>query len=399
MPVSAGIYFLGQAAHLPLGWIIAAVTSALFFVLWQLLRLQQKDPLEAPFGLQIGIVVFLFVAAIACGLRARWYGDWDAAIIWNLHARHLTTPGWKAIFEPGISGNNAYPYGLSGFIALLWRISGHFSPVVPLLAALIPTLAIPVLVVLQQQKAGLKSLLLIGISFLSFRYYFALGMAQYADIQIAFLLLLLFIVFGRYRQTGFRKYLLLAGALCGALCWTKMEGFLLSGLFLLTHIRPLARKPVTFLYLLPGWLPFAVFWWVLQDAGIPRSSLLVSGKVIIAHLSDSARLWKTTRLYAEVMFAQHYRFLVLWLLYVVLLGGRRPFFSAGFAFIGSTVLAYFLLYWLLVTTALGWNIATSLPRLLLQLYPALVFLVAGKMAPTDATSRQQRPEPEDFSKQ
>lgn len=364
--------------------VVAAAVGALFLLLLQLLRLAQRDPLEAPLVLQAGVGVFLLAAAIGCGWRARWYGDWDAALIWNLHARYLTTANWQALFEPGISGNNTYPYGLPGFVALLWRISGSFSPVAPLLAALIPTLAIPMLVVLQQQKAGIKALLLIAFSFLSYRYFFALGIAQYADIQIAFQLLLLFIVFGRYRQTGFRKYLVLTGALCGALCWTKMEGFLLSGLFLLAHVRAFVRKPVSFLYLLPGVLPFAVFWWVLQNTGIPQSPLLVSGKILVAHFSDGTRLWETVRLYAGVLFSQHYRFLILWLLYAILLVYRRRFFPASFCFISSAVLAYFLLYWLLVTTDLSWNITTSLPRLLLQLYPTLAFLTAGELAVTNA---------------
>ncbi len=386
MPLAAGIYFLTLVAQLPYMLALVGATGALFLLLWHLLRLRQKDPIEAPPALQVGIGIFLLVAAIGCGLRARWYGDWDAALIWNLHARYLTTPDWKVIFEPGISGNNTYPYGLPGFVALLWRAVGSFSPVVPLLAALIPTLAIPALVVLQRQKAGWKGALLIALSFLTYRYYFALGLTQYADIQIAFQLLLLFIVFSRYRQTGFRKYLALAGALCGALCWTKMEGFLLSGIFLLTHVRVFTRKPAAMLYLLSGLLPFVLFWWVLKAAGIPHSPLLISGKLLLAHLSDGGRFWETMHLYGEVLFVRHYRFLILLLLYAALWVRRRRRFPAGFAFISGAVLAYFLLYWLLVTTDLGWNITTSLPRLLLQLYPTLVFLTVGALQPASSTT-------------
>src|SRR4028118_2044434 len=86
----------------------------------------------------------------AAALLGRRYGDFDAALIWNLHARHLAQPGhWRALYESGASGNAAYPFGLPALVALGWRMLGSFSPVVPFLIAVLPTVCIPVMVFLQ----------------------------------------------------------------------------------------------------------------------------------------------------------------------------------------------------------------------------------------------------------
>ena len=80
-----------------------------------------------------GLLLLAGIGAISaiCAFLARRYGDWDAALIWNLHARHLAAgDGWRSIYEPGASGNAAYPFGLPATIAATWRLLGSQSEAV-----------------------------------------------------------------------------------------------------------------------------------------------------------------------------------------------------------------------------------------------------------------------------
>ncbi len=379
LPLLSGIYFTGLVAGWPFAVTVAIIIPALSGLVFCIRRLWQADaqPAFRPW-VEWGALSFLLLGAVGCGLRARAYGDWDAALIWNLHARYLTTPDWKLIFQPGISGNSAYPFGLPGAVAFGWRLTGNFTPLVPFLIALLPTLCIPVVVLLQTGRPTLKRLLLIGLSFLTYRYYFALGLTQYADIQIAFLLLLLFVVADRLRQTGIKGYWMVMGLLCGALCWTKMEGILLSGLFLLFHLSDFRKSPAGLGNLLIGLSPFAVFWLLFKMQGALPSPLWVTASVILEHATDGHRLRLVGQYFFQVLSKEHFRFLILMAL---LIGLQKKSFSPGLHFILTTTVSYFLIYWLLVTTALDWNIFTSLPRLLLQLYPSLVFLTARAIGP------------------
>lgn len=380
LPLLSGIYFTGLVAGWPFEICIGILLLTLSGLLLGLRRLWLADnqPIPSP-GVTRAALLFLLLGAVGCGLRARAYGDWDAALIWNLHARYLTTPDWKIIFQPGISGNNAYPFGLPGAVAFGWQLWGRFTPVVPFLIALLPTLSIPVVVLLQTGIPTLKRLLLIGLSFLTYRYYFALGLTQYADIQIAALLLLLFVVADRLRQTGIKGYWMVMGLLCGALAWTKVEGALLAGWFLLFHLFYFPKSLAGLGKLLAGISPFAFFWILFKAQGAPPSPLWISPGIILEHATDGQRMQHVGHYFLQVVLAEHFRLLVL---LALLFGWRPKGFSPGGWFFFAAMASYFLIYWLLVTTALDWNIFTSLPRLLLQLYPSLVFLTAQAIGPT-----------------
>lgn len=379
LPLLSGIYFTGLVAGWPFGISIGIIILALSGLVFGIRRLWLADnqPVSGPW-VEGAALIFLLLGAVGCGLRARAYGDWDAALIWNLHARYLTTSDWKIIFQPGISGNNAYPFGLPGAVAFGWRLWGSFTPLVPFLIALLSTLSIPVVVLLQAGKGSLKRLLLIGLSFLTYRYYFALGLTQYADIQIAALLLLLFVMADRLRQTGIQGYWLVMGMLSGALAWTKVEGVLLAGLFLLFHLPDFRKSLAELRRFLLGVSPFALFWILFKTQGAPPSPLWVPASIMLEHATDGHQLRLVGQYFLEVVLWQHLRLIIL---LALLIGLRKKSFSPGRNFMLAATASYFLIYWLLVTTALDWNIFTSLPRLLLQLYPSLVFLTAQAIGP------------------
>jgi hypothetical protein len=309
-------------------------------------------------------------------MLGRRYGDFDAALIWNLHARHLTNgERWRSVFIEGASGNAAYPYGLPALVAFGWRLVGGFSPVVPYALALLPTVCIPVMIYLQTSTRSL----IIGAGVLAafglYPYYIALGLDQYADIQIAWLLLLTAVCIQRRRVTGNQTYALSTGLLLGALCWTKYEGILLAGCVLLWHI-PLLRHRKTLLLLLLGVTPFAVAWVILRQAGAPPSPLVQGFESMWLRVSDASRYGLVARQFWDVSTGVLAPFAILMIAYPALSLRARLCLSPLYGTICTAVFGYVAVYLLLVTTDLDWNLRFSLPRLLLQLYPTLVFITA-----------------------
>jgi hypothetical protein len=98
------------------------------------------------------LTIFAGVFSLICfaGLTFIYpYGDWDALMIWNLHAKFLLAGKeyWQNIFFNYLFWSHPdYPLLLSGFIASLWRVLAFPAPAVPAMVALFFFLATALLV-------------------------------------------------------------------------------------------------------------------------------------------------------------------------------------------------------------------------------------------------------------
>ncbi len=207
-----------------------------------------RDNLWTPYILGLALLSFFFVIS---GLSFIKYsllspsGAWDAWAMWNMKARFIITAGthWRSIFAPDLGWLHPdYPLLLPLSVVRGWLYTGDTSEVVPILVALIFTLAIPALL-----WAGLSSInryagLMGGAFLLGSTRLLSFGTSQMADtpLSVYYLAAIILVYLSQLRD---RSYLFAAGLFAGFSIWTKNEGFpFVIALFVSTMLW-LAFKP------------------------------------------------------------------------------------------------------------------------------------------------------------
>ena len=381
MPLAGAIHFCGLVVGASLGWIVLAAILAAAGLGYWISTICASDP-SRPLSKNTGLLLLAGIAFLtaACAFLSRRYGDWDAALIWNLHARYLATgDGWRSIYEPGASGNAAYPMGLPSSIALLWRVLGSDNPTVPFFAALLPTLGIPVVIFLEGARGKFWVSLTVLPLFAFHRYYLALGLDQYADIQVAWPWLLAAVCMNRAHISRKTDYWFASGLLLGALCWTKWEGILLSVCLLAPWAAYFLRNRRALLLLLLGLTPFVLTITMFLRTGPPEAPLLTDLAGIATRMGNGERYRIIGRAFTNEVFGRHWPFATLLVATPILLQKWADRFAKRmYISVVGAVVGYAAVYLLLVSTDLEWNLQFSLARLLLQVYPVAVF--AGSCA-------------------
>ena len=326
----------------------------------------------AAIGLLLALA--LATAAIATSWDANPQGDWDAWAIWNLRARFLASSGalaqraWSPVL--GASTHAEYPLLLSSFVARCWAFSHSFSTVVPAATSYVFFLALIALV-----AGGMAALRGPTLGMLA-----ALVLAstpallhqvpnQYADVQLAcyFAGAIVFALLDRP---------ILAGIFAGCAAWTKDEGVLFLVVLL---VITAAWKRRTAVATLAGAAPAAALaivfktWLARGNAGLLSTSLPGAGK----RLADAGRYGATMaafgREFAHMGVGWYHPILPVIALAVVLRFDRERRRDAAYcaALAGFLLLGNFGVY-ILTNNDLAWQLHTSLNRVLLQIWPALV---------------------------
>lgn len=360
---------------------------------WKVTRLQ---------GLLLGAAGLVFVISLlstASYLLRRKQGDWDAWMMYNRAARFIyrDQAHWLESFSPRMDPifHPDYPLLLALNTASGWDLLGEETPHVSMIQSALFAVACAgllfaaLLVVRSPGQAALGLVVLWGTPMLVNE-----GARQMADLPLAFFILAaVVLVYLSANEVGF-SLLPLAGLTAGLAAWTKNEGsvfVLAAGLSL--WMAFLRRRPAHILlgYMLGLALPIAV---------------VLAFKLFIAPASDVLSAGPTRALQQVLDVSRHEQ---------ILRSLGRTLFRFGGWQIGSltigiipTLCAYFLLSrqgqraalpppqrsayaagvvmvllqllgdygaYLISPYDLSWHLGYSVARLVLQVFPALVFLL------------------------
>jgi hypothetical protein len=411
---AAGLIIFGAGTAVGIG-----LTSCLFFVLrlaipgaprlsiWTEIALiawtgyksfRGKKPAAAdtvirPFPLNplllVALVLTLVVvtSAIAGAWDANPQGSWDAWNIWNLRARFLLAGGQLAqrSWSPMPATHSEYPLLLSAFVARCWAYGHSASVAVPIATSYFFLLALVALTtgglaLLRSQSLGL----LVGLALLGTPTVLHEVPAQYADIPLACYLagtLVLMLL----------DYPVLAGVFASMAAWTKDEGVLFLAVFLAaTGIF----RPRQVLRIVAGALPVSLLVFSFKAVFVRGTTSLLGSSLpgLVPRLRDPSRYWRIMGAFGSEFAGMgldwYHPVLPLLALAIVLRfdrDRRRDQFFCG-AIYASLLLAYFCVY-LITSNDLGWQLQTSLSRLLVQLWPCLLLAAfIGLRAPESTAS-------------
>lgn len=318
-------------------------------------------------------------------------GDWDAFSIWDLRARFMAAEGssWVAAARPGINAGLAgashpgYPLLLSGWIGMAWMADGEMESVVPgTVSVLFALIAAGVLFAGMRELRGEWSALLAVLVLVSPEAFRSQAGAQCADIALSLYLLMWTVLTAIWlRDRDQRGLLALAGLTAGLAPWTKNEGwpFALAAVAVTCW---LARRG-GILAFLAGFVPPAVVTILFKTMVATGSEGVYPPTIAVAfeRFSDFDRWAAVIGAYWRhgiemgVAYAHPLVLLVLigWALKPVVKAERGE--VAWLALPALAMAAAEFLMLVATSADIRWHTGTSVPRLLIQPWPALLVVV------------------------
>jgi hypothetical protein len=330
----------------------------------------------------LGLAVFVWVSARTPR------GGWDAWAIWNLRAHFLYRNGgvaWHDAFTEVLGWSHPdYPLLLPAFVARGWRLLGRESSAVPIVLAGFFTFGCAGLMAASMAiLRGARQGLLAGLALAATPWLYAQGAMQCADIPAAFFRLATLAAMAMADRFNSRGLAVLAGVAAALGGWAKNEGLLWFGAFLLARMIVARGRlvPAFMAGAAPVFAPILLF-----KARIATSSDIfgAAGRSgMTARVLDPARY----SLIAREAFVHAWNFgplpvsaFALLIVYAAVAGLRRRdnrdrvTLSTSVLALSFTTAGYFLIY-LLRPLDLAWLLETSADRLLLQLWPGIIFFV------------------------
>jgi hypothetical protein len=328
-------------------------------------------------------------SALVCSraYAAEPYGRWDGWAIWNMHARFLYFGGdafRRMLQSPQIAWSHLdYPLLVPAAIARAWAYSGSDAPAVSALISILFGAATVGLLVGAVSRLRSPMLgCLAGLVALGTPFFVNFSASQYADVPLGFFVLAAAAAVALCgKGAGTRTLYFLAGAAAGMAAWTKNEGLLLASIVFaggcaLGVARDMRRRAGALLTgLLVALVPVLYFKFQLSP---PND--IVTGSLMgrLGQITDGARhrliLSAARRDFA--LFGEWSVLPFLAMALPILASGRprlsRHEWAAGA--LAALILAGYYCVYLLTPWDLQWHLDSSLVRLLLQVWPTLIFL-------------------------
>ena len=340
-------------------------------------------------------IFLLLITIVSFALKASFidpYGKWDAWTVWNYRARWLFRGGnlWSQAFAYQIVADAPdYPLLISASVFRMWQIFAKDLTAVPVFIAGIFCIGSTLLIfsslaILRGKNQGCLGALFMFIS----TQFLKVGTYQYSDVPLAFFILSTVIAISLQDQypTKFRQLSVLAGLTASCAAWTKNEGLLF--IVLVIFIRFLAQMGKV-----DGAKALKTFFsWIIGLA--PVLSTLIYFKIHFAtenELIGQTNLQKSGTFLLEgdrylQIFSAFIKKMVtfndyaIWLLvvYFIISGVDRS--GAGKRNMRPQVvlmlfmLAGYFFSYIISPYDLKWHLNSSLYRLVIQLWPAWVFL-------------------------
>lgn len=355
------------------------------------LKTESNKQIEKMLGLGFSLLFFFGLLIMIWVSLYYPHGNWDAWAIWNNRARFIFRAGnnWMESFSPLLDWSHPdYPLLIPLSIARCWFYFGAEKIWVPAAIALLfsvstTALLASALTVVQNKSQGyLGGIILLGTPFFLLH-----SASQYADVPLAFFFLSVVVIFYLYDQNPqkCRELLVLGGLLSGFSAWTKNEGLLFVIILLL----------VRFVITVPklGWKEYGKSLSFIMAGLLPILCLIGYFKRYLAPPNDLISIFRIDRLFLNLTDLGRYFLVIKTFLVSMLNFGHWPltiipilivyFFWAGrsfphpqkpnpFIILILQLFGYFLTF-LFTPHDLKWHMDTSLDRLLLQLWPGLLF--------------------------
>jgi hypothetical protein len=237
------------------------LVAGLGFAAYRRWRARRADPHPAPAAglappsplLRIAFVIAAIVAVAAFVAISRQYphGDWDAWMNWNMRARMILRagPDWRVALTPMLPWSHPdYPLLLHSLVVRSWLYAGVETLAGPALVALIMSVStVAVLVAALRMIRSPNQGLIAGLLLVSTPFFVVHGAAQYADVPLGCFLLLVLVFLAFDDSFGDRSpaFAGLAGLSAGLALWTKNEGALFLLALVVAHalVTLGARQP------------------------------------------------------------------------------------------------------------------------------------------------------------
>lgn len=317
------------------------------------------------------------------------HGGWDAWQTWNLFARFLYRGGdrWREGFSTLLNPHHPdYPLLIPAAIARCWQYIGHETQVVPVITAGLFTFA--TIGLLFSSLSVLKDknqALLAGIILAGTPNFIILGSMQYADVPLSFFFLAALVLCSlQDRMPENPNFSLLAGIMAGFSCWTKNEGFLfllsmiLAQVVIINVVNTRKRYMRLLALFISGAAPIMALILFFKWNIVPANDL-ISGQKFNTTLSKLTNLPRYLLIMKSFLLTTLYIIPIVPLLafYVVYYkidsrnNDKRILLLLPLTLF-SMFVGYFFVY-LITPYDLKWHLDTSFSRLLMQLWPSVIF--------------------------
>ncbi len=348
------------------------------------------------------------------------HGGWDAWMDWNLRARLIfrSGPEWRDAFSPLLPWSHPdYPLLVPASVVRTWVYRGRETLAGPAMVALLFTVATVVLA--SSAVAALRGRaqgMLAGLVLLTTPFFIFHGASEYADVPVGFFILstvVLLALHDRHREHT-SAFVSFAGLTAGLTAWTKNEGLLflvaLVCAWAAMGLRAGARRemaPEARSFAL-GLLPMFLVVGFLKLHFAPPNDLMAAAGA--GNTLDWVRDPRRYALVAQAFTTQITSFgfngltSAFWLLitYGICAGfhpeeARRSWVFTTVASVGLMLAGHAVVF---VATAedVARLLNSSLERLLLQLWPSVVFVWFVVLAtPAEAAQRDADRRPADAS--
>jgi hypothetical protein len=324
------------------------------------------------------------------------HGKWDAWAIWNFRARWLFRGGdqWAYAFSNYVTDSHPdYPLLLPVSVFRAWHLFGKDTVSIPILMAGFFTYgSIMLILAATAMLRGPNQGYLAAIMMLLSTKLLKVGAHQYSDVPLAFYILSTIILFSikqRYPAAALR-IMYLAGLTTSCAFWTKNEGVVFGVLIVLVHFsgdmiiddwrRSMKEFSMFFLGLAPVLGTLILF--KLQFAPPNDIVNLKSLSYFWHNLLNFDRYHIVLTAFAEEIFLFNDGVLILLVVYLSISGINKALLSDRQFLAQAIVLVlmlgcYFFTYVIFSHNDLNnlqWHLSSSLDRLVIHLWPALVFL-------------------------
>lgn len=318
------------------------------------------------------------------------HGEWDAWSIWNLRARFLfRAQEFVSPFSAAIEWTHPdYPLLVPGVIALLWHAGGRETTSIAGAVGLLflfSSVAVPFLTLRLLRGEALAALC--ALSILGATTMVRVGASLYADVPLAafFAIAGCFLVYGLEVEPAGASPILIAGLAAGFAAWTKNEGLLFcvslatAHFLAVTGVSEIGRRLRTVVPLAAGMLVVLAIAGHFKFRMAPPNDLVnAANKALFgARMVDFGRYWATFwafvgefLTFGNVLVPPVIVFSV-WLALVRVRTALTGAALLPLVVVTVQLAGYFLVY-VATPNDLDWQLTTSLPRLLLHVWPLAV---------------------------
>lgn len=376
------IQFLILALHLPfIVVVILSVAACILLGRWinkgNAITEEQQE--HKRFTTTFFIACMVIFTNKAYYLSSSKHGLWDAWYIWDLHSRYLMdSNNWQQMLLNKEGAHPDYPIVLPALLAfakqLFFFIEGW---VVNYAVHFLITLLIPVIIFTETYKKSIFVSGLVLILFVTNDFYITQGLIQLADTLLAMFFLFALISINNSKED--KRMIGISAAFLGLCMLTKNEGIIIAAIFILFHAKTFFLKGNLKPFALGIAIPLLT-WGLFKTVYAPTNDM-VSGQN-----ADTWQLILDTDRYKLIYnsfvanFKEHFRDIrygITFYLFFLAIKGKWP--DKQIVMVFAICVVYMLIY-VVSPYDLEWHLFTSQSRLMHQLMPAMMYVLATKFS-------------------